>query len=220
MATGTQLPPSNVQAQKTGPQVKASSWQKAGYCAPFLPYWRFLQADRQLNVPQRPHPALRPRQIHQSDRFHLHVFWGVRPYLRPVSKIFRLSCALNTPVSQNTSQNLAIFCSATAGIISSHKRRIYASRFPLYSEGSAWAPIKVATTSTACLSCNFWIARSCFSSSSVVRPYPLLASQVVVPKDSISLNARDAFSVSSSSLADRVLLTVERIPPPWARISR
>lgn len=33
-------------------------------------------------------------------------------------------------------------------------------------------------------------------------PYPLLASQVVVPKDSISLNARDAFSVSSSSLAD------------------
>ena len=145
---------------------------------------------------------------------------GVRPYLRPVSKIFRLSCALNTPVSQNTSQNLAIFCSATAGIISSHKRRIYASRFPLYSEGSAWAPIKVATTSTACPSCNFWIARSCFSSSSVVRPYPLLASQVVVPKDSISLNARDAFSVSSSSLADRVLLTVERIPPPWARISR
>jgi len=49
--------------------------------------------------------------------------------------------------SQNTSQNLAMPCSFTRGIISSHTRRMYSARSALYSAGTRWAPMKVATRS-------------------------------------------------------------------------
>ena len=145
---------------------------------------------------------------------------GRSPWRSPASRMVRDSSAVNTPVSQNTSQNSANPSRAARGIISWHSRRMYASRRPRYSSGRAWAPINVAASSTGCVSFSRRMTRSCFISCSGSRPYPLFASQVVTPIRSISARASAAFCASCSSVAARVARTVERMPPPWARISR
>ncbi len=63
------------------------------------------------------------------------------------------------------------------------------------------------------------MARSCRSSDSVVSPYPLFASAVVVPQASISSSRGRVASTSSSSEAARVASTVLTMPPPAAAIS-
>ena len=56
---------------------------------------------------------------------------AARPQRRPASRMVLDSSAVNTPVSQNTSQNSASPSAATAGIISSHSSRMYAARSAL-----------------------------------------------------------------------------------------
>ena len=129
---------------------------------------------------------------------------GRSPWRSPASRMVRDSSAVNTPVSQNTSQNSASPSRAARGIISWHSRRMYASRRPRYSSGRAWAPINVAASSTGCVSFSRRMTRSCFISCSGSRPYPLFASQVVTPIRSISARASAAFCASCSSVAARV----------------
>ena len=49
---------------------------------------------------------------------------GRSPWASPASRMVRLSRAVNTPSSQNTSQNSARPSRAAQGIISRHSRRI------------------------------------------------------------------------------------------------
>lgn len=89
------------------------------------------------------------RQLRAADGVDLvGVDLRPQPWRSPASRMVRDSSAVNTPVSQNTSQNSASPSRAARGIISWHSRRMYASRRPRYSSGRAWAPINVAASST------------------------------------------------------------------------
>ena len=79
--------------------------------------------------------------------------------------------------------------------------------------------MKVGTSSIGCSAFSRRMTRSIFSSASACRPYPLLASAVVVPQRSIWSSRARAAAARSSSVASRVARTVERMPPPSAAIS-
>ena len=63
------------------------------------------------------------------------------------------------------------------------------------------------------------IARSIFSSASVVSPNPLFTSTVVVPSSSILASLSRSPAASCFRVDSRTARTVERIPPPFFRIS-
>ena len=97
---------------------------------------------------------------------------------------------------------------------------VYPCGLSLYSGAMACAPKNVNTKSIGLSSFNANKALSKRNSVEIFKPYPVLVSAVVVPFLNIRSKRGRVCAINVSRLAVRVALTVERIPPPAARMSR
>ena len=144
---------------------------------------------------------------------------GTRPCFLPVSRIFLDCLVVKYPFSQKTSLYFAIPCSATAGIISLQMIFTYPSGSPANSGGQAWAPINVGIISISWARFTSSNTLSDLSSDPIFKPYPLLHSIVVVPKErNLSMRGftRATRIDSDEFLTPSMLFTM---PPPAAAIS-
>ena len=94
---------------------------------------------------------------------------SLKPCFFAASRILSDSSAVNTPFSQNTSQNSARFLFATSGIMSI-TISTYSSGLSLYFSWITWAAINVVISSVGKSSFNFLRTSSSFNSVSRVIP--------------------------------------------------
>ena len=165
------------------------------------------------------HPNFAANSAPPKDSISSACIFNLYPIFFALLSMYSLSSILNTPSSQNTSQNSASPIFFIFGNISSTNISIYPLWFSLYSCKIACAPKKVCTKSIGWVLSNSLATSSCLISVFNSNPYPLFASIVVTPNSNILSKLFLAFWYNSSFDNSLVDFTVLNIPPPFFKIS-